>query len=346
MEKMYPSDALTSRRTFRSKRTKGMLRKIAAKIINDVIENATDRGIIPSGSQFTFIVETPREEGFGDYSTNIAFILAPILRRKPLDIAKELVGNMAGNEYCQSITVAGTGFINFSLKDALWQDFLKDIAMNGVKSLYPDVGHGRRVLIEFVSANPTGPLHIGHGRGAAVGDVLANLLRRTGYSVGREYYINDAGRQIRTLGQSTFLRLKELRGETIEYPADLYQGDYVREIAQKIMDEEIGVPFDDKEAVDFLAGYASSLIMNGIKEDLGDFGVAFDNYFLESSLYASGIVNETLDILKEPRDSLRTGWRPVVQNKPLRKGRRQGPHQVGWPKDLFYFRYRISFGQI
>ncbi|MHB8108487.1 MAG: arginine--tRNA ligase [Syntrophorhabdaceae bacterium] len=276
-----------------------MLRKIAAKIINDVIEDATNRGIIPSGSQFTFIVETPREEGFGDYSTNIAFILAPILRRKPLDIAKELVGNMAGNEYCQSITVAGTGFINFSLKDALWQDFLKDIAMNGVKSLYPDVGHGRKVLIEFVSANPTGPLHIGHGRGAAVGDVLANLLRRTGYSVGREYYINDAGRQIRTLGQSTFLRLKELRGETIEYPQDLYQGDYVREIAQKIMDEKIGVPSDDKEAVDFLAGYASSLIMNGIKEDLGDFGVAFDNYFLESSLYASGIVNETLGILKD-----------------------------------------------
>ncbi|MEN6616115.1 MAG: arginine--tRNA ligase [Syntrophorhabdus sp.] len=276
-----------------------MLRKIAAKIINDVVEDARDRGMIPAASQLNFIIEVPREEGFGDYSTNIAFILAPILRKKPVDIAKELVEKMTGNDNCQSITVAGAGFINFSLKDELWQGLLKDIVSHGVKSLYPNVGLGRNVLIEFVSANPTGPLHIGHGRGAAVGDVLANLLKRTGYSVGKEYYINDAGRQIRTLGRSTFLRLKEMHGETVDYPQDLYQGDYVRDIAKKIIDENVSVPSDDEGAIEFLSVYASSLIMNGIKDDLRDFGVTFDNYFLETSLYKSGIVDETLNILKE-----------------------------------------------
>ncbi len=276
-----------------------MLRSIAAKIINDGIADAQRTGSIPPDVRLNFIIETPREEGFGDYSTNVAFILAPQLKKKPLDIANMLVGSMQGSDLCQSVTVAGAGFINFSLRDDLWQQLLKDTASKGIESLYPDVGGGRRVLIEFVSANPTGPLHIGHGRGAAVGDVLANLLGKTGHTVGREYYINDAGRQIRTLGRSTFLRLKELRGETVDYPQDLYQGDYVRELARKVIDEGIPVPAGDEEAIDSLAAYASSHIMDGIRNDLAEFGVSFDNFFLESSLYASGVVDETLAILRE-----------------------------------------------
>ncbi len=276
-----------------------MLRSIAAKIINNGIEDAQRSGSIPPDARLNFIIETPREEGFGDYSTNVAFILAPQLKKKPLDIATMLVERMQGSDLCQSVTVAGAGFINFSLRDALWQQLLRDTASKGIESLYPDVGAGRKVLIEFVSANPTGPLHIGHGRGAAVGDVLANLLGKTGHTVGREYYINDAGRQIRTLGRSTFLRLKELKGETVEYPQDLYQGDYVRELAHKVIDEGIAVPAGEEEAIDFLAVYASSHIMDGIKNDLAEFGVSFDNFFLESSLYASGVVDETLAILRD-----------------------------------------------
>jgi arginyl-tRNA synthetase len=276
-----------------------MLRSIAAKIINNGIEDAQRTGSIPPDVRLNFIIETPREEGFGDYSTNVAFILAPQLKKKPVDIANMLVERMQGSDLCQSVTVAGAGFINFSLRDGLWQQLLKDTALNGIGSLYPDVGSGRKVLIEFVSANPTGPLHIGHGRGAAVGDVLANLLEKTGHTVGREYYINDAGRQIRTLGRSTFLRLKELKGETVEYPQDLYQGDYVRELAQRVIDEGLSIPAGEEEAVDFLADYAGSRIMQGIKDDLVEFGVNFDNFFLESSLYASGVVDETLGILKE-----------------------------------------------
>ena len=276
-----------------------MLRSIPAKIINDCLEKARSDGLIPADVNLNYIIEIPREEGFGDYSTNISFILSPHLKKKPADIARQLVESMKGNELCDSVSVAGAGFINFSLRDSLWQQMLHTVASGGIESLYPNVGKSRNVLIEFVSANPTGPLHIGHGRGAAVGDVLANLLQRTGHNVGREYYINDAGRQIRTLGRSTYLRLKEFGGETVEYPADLYQGDYVREIARKVLDENIPVPAGEEEAVDFLAQYASSIIMNGIKNDLADFGVFFDKYFLESTLYESGIIDETLDILKE-----------------------------------------------
>jgi arginyl-tRNA synthetase len=276
-----------------------MLRSIPAKIINDCLEKARSDGLIPADVNLNYIIEIPREEGFGDYSTNISFILSPHLKKKPADIARQLVESMKGNELCDSVSVAGAGFINFSLRDSLWQQMLHTVASEGIESLYPNVGESRNVLIEFVSANPTGPLHIGHGRGAAVGDVLANLLQRTGHNVGREYYINDAGRQIRTLGRSTYLRLKELGGETVEYPADLYQGDYVREVARTVLDENIPVPAGEEEAVDFLAQYASSIIMDGIKNDLADFGVFFDRYFLESTLYESGIIDETLDILKE-----------------------------------------------
>ncbi len=276
-----------------------MLRTIATKIIHDAIENAKNSGSIPYDAKLNFIIEIPREEGFGDYSTNIAFILAPQLKKKPLDIAGMLVELMKNSGSCDSIKVAGAGFINFHLKDALWQQLLHGVSSKGIESLYPDVGGGKKVLIEFVSANPTGPLHIGHGRGAAVGDVLSNILRKTGHFVKKEYYINDAGRQIKTLGRSTYLRLKELSGETVEYEKDLYQGDYVRELARKAIDERMPVPADPDEAVTFLARYASRAIMDGIENDLGEFGVLFDNFFLESTLYASGIIDETLLMLKQ-----------------------------------------------
>ncbi|HOW55912.1 MAG TPA: arginine--tRNA ligase, partial [Syntrophorhabdaceae bacterium] len=276
-----------------------MLRKIVTKIIHDAIEDARNSGLVPPDIKPNFIIEIPREEGFGDYSTNIAFTLAPVLKKKPVDIAGMLAGLMKKSTSCNSIEVAGSGFINFSLKDELWQQLLADVHRKGTESLYPDVGGGKKVLIEFVSANPTGPLHIGHGRGAAVGDVLANILQKTGHFVQKEYYINDAGRQIKTLGRSTFLRFKELTGDAVEYEKDLYQGDYVRELAGRAIEEKLPVPADPEEAVSFLAQFASRAIMDGIEKDLGDFGVFFDNFFLESTLYASGIVDETLRILKQ-----------------------------------------------
>jgi arginyl-tRNA synthetase len=180
----------------------------------------------------------------------------------------------------------------------VWRTLLKNIS-DGNGTLYPDTGNGKKVLIEFVSANPTGPLHIGHGRGAAVGDVLANILEKTGYTVVKEYYINDAGKQIRTLGESTYLRWKELQGEAVEYPKDCYQGDYVKDLARYLLDNKVDIPADEEQAISVMAQFSGSEILKGIQKDLEDFGVFFDNYYNESELFKKGVVNDTLDLLKK-----------------------------------------------
>ena len=163
-------------------------------------------------------------------------------------------------------TVAAKGFINFHVADEAFRPELADILRLGLDPFFPDVGGQKKVILEFVSANPTGPLHIGHGRGAAVGDVLANILARSGYQVSREYYVNDAGRQIETLGRSVYLRWKELQGEKVEYPKDLYQGDYVRDIAAMLLPDAAGVPAGEDEAVAFMARFAADLVLIRHKE--------------------------------------------------------------------------------
>ena len=162
---------------------------------------------------------------------------------------------------------------------------MRKSCVKGVEAFFPLIGAGKKVIIEFVSANPTGPLHIGHGRGAAVGDVLGRILEKTGHEVVREYYVNDAGRQINTLGRSVYLRWKELQGEKIEYPSDLYQGAYVRDIARMLLEGAHDIPREEAEAVPFMARFAADLVLAGIKKDLEEFRVFFDNYYSENSLY-------------------------------------------------------------
>jgi len=187
-----------------------MIRKKIAEIIRDACEDCKKQAILPEETDINPFVEVPREEGYGDYSTNIAFLLAPVVKKSPSEIARILVQHLKSEDLCEKVEIAGKGFINFYIKDEVWRTLLKNIS-DGNETLYPNLGNGKKVLIEFVSANPTGPLHIGHGRGAAVGDVLANILKKTGFIVVKEYYINDAGKQIRTLGESTYLRWKELQ---------------------------------------------------------------------------------------------------------------------------------------
>jgi arginyl-tRNA synthetase len=276
-----------------------MLRRKIAAIIEDALDSLRAEGTLPQELHVTPMIETPREEGFGDYSSNISFSLAPKLRKKPQDIAKTLIERMSFDHMCEKVEPAGKGFINFYVKDEAWQEALKHVHDRGIGSLYPDIGEGRKVLVEFVSSNPTGPLHIGHGRGAAVGDVLSNILERTGYKVVREYYVNDAGKQIQTLGESTYLRWRELNGETIdEYPKHLYQGDYVKDIAALIHKRRMSIPPTEEGTVKVMAFFASSVVMKGIIEDLEAFGVHFDHFFRESSLHARGAVDETLNLLK------------------------------------------------
>lgn len=275
-----------------------MIRKKIAEIISDACEGCKKEAILPEDITINPLVEIPREEGFGDYSTNIAFLLAPVLKKSPAEIARIFIQHIATKNICERVEIAGKGFINFYLKDDVWRMLLKRISSDGIETLYPDVGNGKKVLIEFVSANPTGPLHIGHGRGAAVGDVLANILGKTGHTVLKEYYINDAGRQIKTLGESTYLRWKELQGEKITYPKECYQGDYIKDLAQQLIDSKVEVPAEEEKAIPMMARFSGDEILKGIKGDLEDFGVIFNSFYNESTLFDNGVVDDTLNLLK------------------------------------------------
>lgn len=278
-----------------------MIRKKIAELIKEAYKVCKNQGIFACEIDIDPIVEIPRENGFGDYSTNIAFILAPKIRKNPLDIGKILakhIDNIDSGGLLEKTDVAGRGFINFYIKDAIWRSDLKNLFEKGIEAFIPDLGKGRKVLIEFVSANPTGPLHIGHGRGAVVGDVLANILKTVKYNVLREYYVNDAGRQILTLGASTYLRLKELTGEKTDFPDEFYKGEYVKDIASMIIDKGITIPERKEDAIKFLSEFSSNIVLDGIKKDLHDFGVVFDSFFKESELYRSGMVDNIIETLK------------------------------------------------
>jgi arginyl-tRNA synthetase len=275
-----------------------MIRNRIVAIVKEAGERCVERGIFPPETDIQPIIEVPKESEHGDYSTNLAFLLARTLRKNPEAIAKDLIENMSFESVCTKVDVAAKGFVNFYVRDEVYRSALKGIAESGVEPFLPDVGKGKRVLIEFVSANPTGPLHVGHGRGAAVGDVLASIMRSVRYDVATEYYVNDAGRQIETLGRSVHLRWKQLRGENVEYPATFYQGDYVREIASRLIANAVNIPEAESEAIQFMAGYAADIVLAGIRKDLEDFGVTFDNYYHERSLFEEGHVDGTIDMLK------------------------------------------------
>lgn len=276
-----------------------MIRKRIQGLIKEAFNSCKKRGIFSYDVEIDPIIEIPKEEGFGDYSTNIAFLLAPKIKSTPKQIAEILTKEIDCRDFLEKVDVAGKGFINFYIRDSIIRDALKDIAEKGVDAFLPDLGQGKKVLLEFVSANPTGPLHIGHGRGAAVGDVLSNILKNAGYDVVKEYYINDAGRQIATLGESTYLRLKELMGEKIDFPENFYKGEYIKDIAKKFIEQNINLPEIKEEAINTLAEFSSNVVMDGIIKDLEDFGVYFDSFFRETELYKSGIVDKTIEALKE-----------------------------------------------
>jgi arginyl-tRNA synthetase len=275
-----------------------MVRQQIIEIIKRGCDNCRDSGFLPRDMDVNLIIEIPREEDHGDYSTNIAFLLAPKLRKSPTEIAKILLANMDFEHVCDRAEVAAKGFINFHIKDDIWRGALSEVSERGLDVLFPDIGEGRKILMEFVSSNPTGPLHIGHGRGAAVGDVLANILVKTGHNVVKEYYVNDAGKQIDTLGQSTYARWRELMGAPIPFEEHFYQGDYVKDIASLVVEKDISVSVEKAEAIKFMAKFAGDFVMQGIEKDLEDFGVIFDNYFRETRLYEGGEVEETINALK------------------------------------------------
>ncbi|MFZ1984916.1 MAG: arginine--tRNA ligase [Desulfatitalea sp.] len=258
-------------------------------------------GALPSDLFPAVEVDEPKSETHGDFATNFAMLAAKTLKMAPRNIAQALVDHMEDSQgRLVRVEIAGPGFLNFFLAPSAWPQGVAQVLAEDLRYGASDLGRGQTVQVEFVSANPTGPLHVGHGRGAAVGDSVANILALCGYKVQREYYINDSGRQIQTLGRSVLLRARQLLGEKVDFPEECYPGEYVREIAQAVLDGQ-GAEFvrqGGDAAILHSARFAAGAIIAGIRRDLEQFGIAFDAWFSEQSLYDSGQVDRCLEELK------------------------------------------------
>lgn len=239
------------------------------------------------------VIEPPRDPAHGDLSTNAAMLLAKEAKKNPRELAQSFADKLC--ERCPDVRkaeAAGPGFCNVTFSQDFWRHIVTGIENARENWGHSAAGNGRRVLLEYVSANPTGPLHVGHGRGAAVGDSLARLLRVAGYDVHTEYYINDAGRQMRLLGLSVWLRVKELAGLEVTWPEDFYKGDYIIDIARTMLAADPGLPnLPDATGQDRCYDYAMNEILSGIKEDLAAFRVEHQNWFSEKTLVDSGAVD-------------------------------------------------------
>ncbi|MCS7149620.1 MAG: arginine--tRNA ligase [Caldimicrobium sp.] len=268
------------------------------------IREIIDRSIQKSYTEIdkiNFEVEKPKREDFGDLSTNVALVLQGVLKENPRKIAEDLSNQLKEERALfERVEIAGPGFINFWLRNSLLFETLKEALKDGDSFGKVDIGGGKKVLIEFVSANPTGPLHIGHGRGAAYGDALARIFKFAGYEVNKEYYINDRGTQMDILGASVYLRAKELVGERISFPEDYYQGDYIYEIAKVALRlfEDL-LKKGEREAIALCRELAIKIILEDIKNDLKNFRVEFDQWYSEKGLYESGLVEEVIEELKK-----------------------------------------------
>ncbi len=247
------------------------------------------------------LLSQPRTRGFGDLSTNICMKLGRSQRKNPGDIALVLSKKLSDCEVLEKSEVAAPGFVNLFIKKSCWAALLKEILNKGDEYGRLTLGEHKKVQVEFVSANPTGPLHIGHGRGAAVGDAISSILAWAGYDVTKEFYINDMGRQIEVLGRSVYLRACELQGKTIQMPEDSYHGEYIKDVAREFISEKGSAFMDmrEAEAVDIFKEYASETLLRGIRKDLEAFHVEFDVWFSEKSLYEKDLVKKAMDELKK-----------------------------------------------
>ncbi|MBI4549427.1 MAG: arginine--tRNA ligase, partial [Candidatus Omnitrophica bacterium] len=260
-------------------------------------------------AEFAYELELPKSKEHGDLAANVALKLSRVVRKKPADVAVEIRDLLAARikedaalaGAIQKMEVEGPGFLNFFLTHSVLHPVLLEIQAQDALYGHSAHGRGKKVLVEFVSANPTGPLTVAHGRLACIGDALARILKAAGYEVSREYYLNDTGRQIEILGRSTWLRYQEHYGIAVQCPEEGYQGDYIKDLG-RMAAAKIGDRYKDgpeKEAIAFFADFAAGEIMNGIRKDLAALRVEFDCYYSEKKLRESGKIEETLDLLRE-----------------------------------------------
>ncbi len=239
-----------------------------------------------------------KQKEHGDFATNLPFQLAPVMHRSPGQIGQFIVDHIElDKSIIEKVEIAGAGFINFTLSRQCLYSVLQEILEKNEKYGLADWGKGRKTQVEFVSANPTGPLTIGHGRQAVIGDIIARLLKATGHDVFREYYFNDAGKQMRVLGDSVRLRYLEQLGESVDFPEDYYQGEYIREIAEKAVGEK-GNSLKSSEDLDYFRGLAETEIFDLIKQTVEKLGLRFDIFYNEKSLYETGKIEAVIQELR------------------------------------------------
>ncbi len=307
------------------------MKKHLENLISQAIATLKAQGVLDAELNLAINIERTRDVAHGDFASNIALTLAKPAKTNPRQLAQQIIEVLPTNDTVLKVEIAGAGFINFFMNPNAQYQIIADIQAAGENFGKSQIGAGKRIQVEFVSANPTGPLHVGHGRGAAYGSVIGNLLTATGFNVHREYYVNDAGRQMDILATSVWLRYLEACGETFTFPSNAYRGAYVRDIAQTLVEQHgknyvhpsatvfADLPLDapqggDKEEyIDALISRAKQLLGDGyrvifdvglnnilddIKDDLAEFGVTYEQWFSERSLMDDGSIEKALAVLK------------------------------------------------
>ena len=297
------------------------------EIVIEVLKELSAQSVLPIDTDFSNItVEPPKDSRHGDMSTNAAMVLSKSVEVKPRELAQIISEALSPKEIISSVDIAGPGFINITLSNSSWHDLLSAILMSGVNFGKSGMGSSQKVNVEFVSANPTGPLHVGHTRGAVFGDALANLLAYSGYDVTREYYINDGGSQVDVLARSIFLRYQEAFGKEVVFEEGTYPGDYLIPIA-KALKEKVGDLYLNKSEDNWLPelrNFAVEAMMNLIRADLDLLGIEMDTFFSEKSLYGSGKIEAALarlrdngliykGVLEPPKGKKADDWEPREQ---------------------------------
>ena len=275
------------------------MKKKLVKILEDTLDLCFREGYLKEMPLLGFIIEVPKNPDHGHFATNVAMALAGLQESSPLMIAEIITSNLVDHDrLIRRTDIGGAGFINFFITSEQWYNLLCQVIDLRDDYGRSSLGGKEKILVEFVSANPTGPLHLGHGRGAALGDTLCRILDFSGYDVKREFYINDTGQQIRLLGESIYSRWRQFSDQSHPFPSGGYQGDYIQELALDIAEERELENLDTHEAIDLLAQLGKKKMLQEIEEDLTTFRVRFDLWYKESDLYSSGKIDAAIKLIE------------------------------------------------
>ncbi len=281
--------------------SQGVVQEKVTTALLGALDGARQKGQLKATAWPTLTLDAPKRPEWGDLASTVAMSLASSEQKAPHDIAQIILENLSQRDQIfDRVEIVHPGFLNLTIKPALWQEVLHEVEQQGTRYGQANIGTGRRVLVEYVSANPTGPLHVGHGRGAAVGQAVCRLLATIGYDVAGEYYVNDAGRQMKLLGASVYARYQELSGRTIDFPEDGYHGTYITAVAQQIREQldRVAGELTPRDLEARCRALAYQELLGLIRDDLKSFGIEFQSWFSEATLLESKAVEMALDELK------------------------------------------------